>query len=95
MSSREARQALIQELALKYPKQGFTTADKAMTGWAHDPTIPDILVGFVDEESGVLIHNPFISSCGRFETHPSIYGMEVYDAHRIAVINGFQGANHG
>lgn len=44
---------------------------------------------------GVLIHDPRVSECGRFDVEPGYYGLSLAERDRIVFLNKLMGAIRG
>ena len=53
-----------------------------------DANTQHAVLGFVFEKEGVFIHDPTLSSCGRFTVDPAEqYGISAIDAQELATLN--------
>lgn len=53
-----------------------------------DANTQHAVLGFVFEKEAVFIHDPTLSSCGRFTVDPSAqYGISAVDAQELATLN--------
>lgn len=69
-----------------YPDLTFETIDKAETVHAEDAEYAGTLIGVVVDD--VLIVDPFVSSCGRFDVDPDeAYGLPAALAKQLLAHN--------
>lgn len=78
---------LIAALQAAHPELTFEIVAKAETAYVDDAEYADTLIAVVNED--MLIVNPFMSSCGRFDVDPHVtYGLPT------AAANGLLKHNH-
>lgn len=79
-------QALLSTLRIALPELDPQLLSKSETALADDENVPDELVAVVVD--GFILHDLFVSSCGRFEVVPEeAYGVPLAIAQRIKVHN--------
>lgn len=73
---------LLDALQAAHPGLTFETVEKVETAHAGDAAYAPTLIGVLVQ--GVLIVDPFVSSCGRFSVNPEeAYGLPDADAKQL------------